>query len=338
MWTAVEGAASGGAGVGSFLNELVWREFAHHTLWDRPELLERPFRPAFEGFPWRSDARSWRAWAAGRTGYPVVDAAARQLLGEGFVHNRARMISASFLAKHLLVDFRRGEAHYLRHLADADVASNDLGWQWSAGCGCDAQPWFRVFNPVAQGERFDPEGAYVRRWVPELSRLPARWVHRPWEAPPDALAAAGVRLGVDYPRPIVDHALARARFLEVPNFPERGAYAEDTAQTIDAEAGVNITSVGDRYCYDSMVLPGRCTDESGRAVSNPGITTGRRMFETGRVGEDTGPNRIEGRPNYFGYNVQIGDGLLQFDPNITFRDITERREAEKKGLFKRIFG
>lgn len=213
VWAAVEGAPGGGAGPRAFLNELVWREFAHHTLWDRPELLARPFRPAFEGFPWRRDERSWRAWAEGRTGYPVVDAAARQLLLEGFVHNRARMISASFLAKQLLLDFRRGEAHYLRHLADADVASNDLGWQWSAGCGCDAQPWFRVFNPIAQGERFDPEGAYVRRWVPELSRLPARWIHRPWQAPPDVLAAARVRLGADYPRPVVDHAAARARFL-----------------------------------------------------------------------------------------------------------------------------
>jgi deoxyribodipyrimidine photo-lyase len=215
VWTAVERAPDQGAGARSFLNELVWREFAHHTLWDRPELLERPFRPAFQGFPWRRDERSWRAWAGGRTGYPVVDAAARQLLEEGFVPNRARMIAASFLAKHLLVDFRRGEAHYLRYLADADPASNDLGWQWSAGCGCDAQPWFRIFNPVAQGERFDPGGAYVRRWVPQLAGMPARWIHRPWEAPADALAAAGVRLGVDYPRPIVDHALARARFLEV---------------------------------------------------------------------------------------------------------------------------
>lgn len=213
-WAAAEGAADGGAGARAFLNELAWREFAHHTLWDRPELLERPFRPAFEGFPWREDARSWRAWVEGTTGYPVVDAAARQLLAEGFVPNRARMVSASFLAKHLLVDFRRGEAHYLRHLADADAASNDLGWQWSAGCGCDAQPWFRIFDPVAQGERFDPAGAYVRRWVPELARLPARFVHRPWAAPAEALAAAGVRLGADYPRPIVDHAAARARFLE----------------------------------------------------------------------------------------------------------------------------
>jgi len=213
VWTAVERALDGTRAAQSFLNELVWREFTHSTLWDRPELLERPFRPAFEGFPWRDDERLWQAWVHGRTGYPVVDASARQLLGEGFVHNRARMISASFLTKHLLVDYRRGEAHYMKYLTDGDWAQNNAGWQWSAGCGCDAQPWFRIFNPVVQGERFDPAGAYVRRWVPELERMPARYVHRPWEAPVAVLQAAGVRLGETYPRPVVDHLLARERFL-----------------------------------------------------------------------------------------------------------------------------
>jgi len=197
----------------TFRNELLWREFAHHWLWERPDLLERPFRPAFEGFPWRQDEGDWLAWAEGRTGYPLVDAAARQLLGEGFVHNRARMIAASFLAKHLLLDFRRGEAHYLAHLVDADEANNDLGWQWSAGCGCDAQPWFRIFSPVLQGERFDPEGHYVRHWVPELADLPARWIHKPHLAPEAVLTSAGVQLGVSYPRPIIDHTVARDRFL-----------------------------------------------------------------------------------------------------------------------------
>jgi deoxyribodipyrimidine photo-lyase len=197
----------------TFANELVWRELAYDVLRSRPEVLERPFRPAWERFPWRSDDAAWQAWVAGKTGYPVVDAAARQLLAEGFVHNRARMIAASFLCKHLLLDFRLGEAHYMRHLTDGDWASNDLGWQWSAGCGVDAQPWFRVFNPVTQGEKFDADGAYVRRWVPELARLPSTYLHSPWAAPPLELRAHGVELGRTYPAPIVDHALARGRFL-----------------------------------------------------------------------------------------------------------------------------
>jgi deoxyribodipyrimidine photo-lyase len=198
-----------------YRNELLWREFAHSTLFDRPKLLDETFRPEWRDFPWRDDEAGWRAWVDGSTGYPVVDAAARELLAAGFVHNRARMIAASFLAKHLLVDFRRGERHYFDLLTDGDWANNDAGWQWSAGCGCDAQPWFRIFNPVTQGEKFDPAGDYVRRWVPELARIDAKHIHAPWLAPPAALAAAGVRLGADYPRPIVDHDAARRRFLEV---------------------------------------------------------------------------------------------------------------------------
>jgi deoxyribodipyrimidine photo-lyase len=201
-------------GRSTFANELIWREFAHSTLHDRPELLEEPFQAKFEGFPWRQDDSGWLAWAEGTTGYPVVDASARQLLAEGFVHNRARMISASFLAKHLLVDYKRGEAHYMRLLTDGDEANNNAGWQWSAGCGCDAQPYFRIFNPVTQGQKFDPDGAYVRRWLPELGRLPVRFIHQPWQAPAAVLEQAGVRLGVDYPQPIVEHAAARQRFLE----------------------------------------------------------------------------------------------------------------------------
>ncbi len=197
----------------TYLNELVWRELAYHVLFHSPRVLEEPFRPSWKGFPWRNDAKDWKAWEDGGSGYPVVDASARQLLAEGFVHNRARMISASFLAKHLLIDFRRGEAHYLRWLTDGDWASNDLGWQWATGCGVDAQPWFRVFNPILQGNKFDANGAYVRRWVPELGKMPDRWIHHPWEAPPAVLAAAGVKLGTTYPEPIVDHAFARKRFL-----------------------------------------------------------------------------------------------------------------------------
>jgi deoxyribodipyrimidine photo-lyase len=201
-------------GRASFANELCWREFTHSTLWDRPELLHEPFQARFEGFPWRRDDTAWRAWVEGRTGYPIIDASSRQLLAEGFVPNRARMISASFLCKHLLVHYQLGEAHYMQQLTDGDEANNNAGWQWSAGCGSDAQPYFRVFNPVTQAQKFDPDGAYVRRWVPELARLPTRCIHEPWRAPDGALEQAGVRLGVDYPQPIVEHAAARQRFLD----------------------------------------------------------------------------------------------------------------------------
>jgi deoxyribodipyrimidine photo-lyase len=213
VWHAITRALGDSPDARTFTGELIWREFAYSTLHDRPALLTEPFQPAWAAFPWIDQPDAWTAWVEGTTGYPVVDAAARQLLGEGFVHNRARMVSASFLSKHLLIDYRRGEAHYLRLLTDGDPAQNNLNWQWCAGCGCDAQPYFRVFNPVRQGQRFDPDGDYVRRWVPELARLPARYVHHPWTAPPDVLDSAGVKLGASYPRPIVDHTFARARFL-----------------------------------------------------------------------------------------------------------------------------
>jgi deoxyribodipyrimidine photo-lyase len=216
VWCAVADRAEVAAQARErFSAELLWREFAHYTLWHRPSVLSEPFRPEFKGFPWRRDEASFEAWWRGSTGYPVVDASARQLLTEGFVHNRARMISASFLAKHLLIDYRRGEAHYFKYLTDGDLAQNNLGWQWSAGCGCDAQPYFRVFNPITQGERFDPDGDYVRRYLPELGQLPARYIHAPWTAPAAVLERAGVRLGESYPRPIVDHVEARQRFLLV---------------------------------------------------------------------------------------------------------------------------
>jgi deoxyribodipyrimidine photo-lyase len=199
----------------SFENELVWREFTHSTLWDSPRVLTEPFRPAWREFPYVDDEASFQAWIRGKTGYPVVDAAARQLLAEGFVPNRARMIAASFLSKHLLIDYRRGERHYLEFLTDGDWANNNAGWQWSAGAGLDAQPYFRVFNPTLQGQKFDPGGDYVRRWVPELERLPSAHVHAPSAAPRAVLEQAGVVLGETYPRPIVEHGVARARFLAV---------------------------------------------------------------------------------------------------------------------------
>jgi len=212
VWTRLHQREGEGRSV--FANELCWREFCYTTLWDRPEVLEEPFQARFEGFPWRDDAQGWRAWAEGKTGYPVVDAAARQLCGEGFVHNRARMIAASFLTKHLLIPYAQGERHYLRYLTDGDAANNNAGWQWSAGSGCDAQPYFRIFNPVTQGRTYDPDGAYVRRWLPELAALPTRYIHEPWRAPAATLAQAELKLGEHYPLPVVDHATARQRFLD----------------------------------------------------------------------------------------------------------------------------
>ena len=214
VWTeSAHGLEEHPTALRAFQNELLWREFAHQLLAERPELLREPFRKGFVGFPWRKDDDGLWAWKLGKTGYPVVDAAARQLLGEGFVHNRARMISASFLTKHLLIDFRLGEAHYLKYLTDGDWALNDAGWQWSTGCGCDAQPYFRVFNPVTQGKTFDPVGDYVRRWVPELGAMPAAHIHAPWKAPTEVLRKAGVVLGRTYPEPMVAHAYGRERFL-----------------------------------------------------------------------------------------------------------------------------
>lgn len=199
-----------------YCSELVWREFAYMLLWENPRLLTEPFDARFRRFPWKGGTgKKWQAWVEGETGYPVVDAAARQLFEEGYVHNRARMISASFLTRDLMIHYKYGEAHYLKWLTDGDWASNNMGWQWAAGCGSDPQPYFRIFNPVLQGERFDADGAYVRRYLPELARLPDRYIHAPWKAPPAALKEAGVVLGQTYPRPIVDHREAQARFLEV---------------------------------------------------------------------------------------------------------------------------
>jgi deoxyribodipyrimidine photo-lyase len=201
-----------------YLAELTWRDFATALLDAHPDLATRPLRPEFERFPWREDERGFRAWARGRTGYPIVDAGMRQLWRTGYLPNRARLIVASFLVKHLLIDWRRGEEWFWDTLIDADPANNPLNWQWVAGAGVDAAPYFRIFNPVLQAEKFDSDGAYVRQWVPELERLEAPAIHSPWQASSDALARAGVVLGKTYPKPIVDHAAARARAL--------GAFAE----------------------------------------------------------------------------------------------------------------
>ncbi|MEE4276811.1 MAG: FAD-binding domain-containing protein, partial [Thermoleophilia bacterium] len=200
-------------GAAAFLRQLGWREFAHHLLWHFPDTVAQPLRPAFSAFPWRDEPAGLAAWQRGVTGYPFVDAAMRSLWTTGWMHNRARLVAGSFLVKDLLLPWRAGAAWFWDTLVDADLANNTLGWQWVSGCGADAAPYFRIFNPVTQGGRFDPDGAFVRRWVPELSELPAEWVHEPWEAPGDVLAAAGVRLGETYPAPIVDHGEARSRAL-----------------------------------------------------------------------------------------------------------------------------
>ncbi|MDE3176346.1 MAG: deoxyribodipyrimidine photo-lyase [Pseudomonadota bacterium] len=200
-------------GADKFLAELGWREFSHTLLLGQPDLARENWNPRFDAFPWRDDPTAFEAWRHGRTGYPVVDAGMRELSATGYMHNRVRLIAGSFLAKHLGLDWRAGEAWFWDRLCDADEASNPANWQWVAGCGADAAPYFRVFNPILQGGKFDAAGAYVRRWVPELARLDARYIHAPWTAPAAALAEAGVRLGRDYPAPIVDHAQARARAL-----------------------------------------------------------------------------------------------------------------------------
>jgi deoxyribodipyrimidine photo-lyase len=197
-----------------YLSELGWREFCRHLLFDMPDLDTRNLQSSFDRFPWRHDAAALKAWQRGQTGYPVVDAGMRQLWHTGVMHNRVRMVVASFLVKHLLIDWREGEKWFWDTLVDADAGSNPANWQWVAGCGADAAPYFRVFNPVLQGEKFDPDGIYVKRWVPELAQLPKKFVHQPWEATPLELASAGITLGTTYPHPIVDHRKGRERALK----------------------------------------------------------------------------------------------------------------------------
>ncbi len=217
IWAALQARAKASGvfpasnGERVFLSEVGWREFAHHLLFHFPHTPTQPLRAEFAKFPWADDphGKFLRAWQRGHTGYPIVDAGMRQLWQTGWMHNRVRMIVASFLVKHLRLPWSRGAEWFWDTLVDADLASNTLGWQWTAGCGADAAPYFRIFAPVLQGVKFDASGDYVRRWVPELQPLPAKWIHCPWEAPPEVLAESGVILGETYPRPLVDHGTAR---------------------------------------------------------------------------------------------------------------------------------
>ena len=210
---AARARAGGTIGAEHFLSEIGWREFSHHLLYQRPDLPEQALREDFRAFPWKDDAKKLRAWQKGNTGYPIVDAGMRELWHTGWMHNRVRMIVASFLVKHLLLPWQRGQEWFWDTLVDADLANNAASWQWVAGCGADAAPYFRIFNPILQGAKFDPDGAYTRRWVPEIAKLPTDHLFAPWEAPDLVLRAAGVTLGKTYPEPLVDHGEARARAL-----------------------------------------------------------------------------------------------------------------------------
>lgn len=218
VWHAVQSrsASKGGkadAGAESFLRELLWREFSAHLLFHWPHIAHSPFRNEFTTFPWREDGASLNAWQQGETGYPIVDAGMRELWTTGWMHNRVRMVAASFLVKHLLMPWQDGAEWFWDTLVDADLANNSASWQWVAGCGADAAPYFRIFSPVLQGKKFDAQGAYVKRWLPELSKLPRSHIHSPWTASKKSLEKAGVALGETYPEPIVDHKVARERAL-----------------------------------------------------------------------------------------------------------------------------
>ena len=208
VWWAIR-KSNPDAAVEPYLRQLVWREFAHHLLYHFPHTPTEPLRAEFANFPWSDDSARLKAWQRGRTGYPIVDAGMRELWHTGWMHNRVRMIAASFLVKDLLIPWQAGAQWFWDTLVDANLANNTLGWQWTAGCGADAAPYFRIFNPVLQGEKFDPDGAYVKQWVPELKSLEARSIHRIFETAPLDLVQAGIRLGKNYPSPMVDHGKAR---------------------------------------------------------------------------------------------------------------------------------
>ena len=196
-----------------YVKEIYWREFAYAILYHFPKTPQKPLREKYESFPWKKNKDFLKAWQKGQTGYPIVDAGMRQLWAHGWMHNRIRMVVASFLVKHLLQPWQDGAEWFWDTLVDGDLASNTLGWQWAAGCGADAAPYFRIFNPMTQGEKFDKKGEYVRRWVPELKDVPNKYIHEPWEAPSSELKSWGVVLGKDYPKPIVDHKTAREKAL-----------------------------------------------------------------------------------------------------------------------------
>jgi deoxyribodipyrimidine photo-lyase len=213
--TAAEVVGTATDGRAAFVRQLAWRDWYAHLLWQYPQLARRALAPEMDTIVWRDDPEGFAAWQEGRTGYPIVDAGMRELAATGWMHNRVRMITASFLVKDLLIDWRAGEAHFRRLLVDWEVSQNVGNWQWVAGTGPDAAPYFRIFNPIAQGRKFDPAGDYVRRWVPELADVPAPAIHAPWEVGPLELAGSGVVLGETYPHPIVDHPAARERTLAV---------------------------------------------------------------------------------------------------------------------------
>ena len=207
---------AGSAGAQSWLSELIWRDFYHQILHHHPQVVVQAFKPAYDQIAWERGPGAeahFAAWCAGRTGYPLVDAAMAQINQTGYMHNRLRMVVASFLVKDLGIDWRWGERYFAERLNDFDLAANNGGWQWASSSGCDAQPYFRIFNPVSQSEKFDPSGKFIRRYLPELAALPDPLIHAPWLARPVDLAAARLRLGIDYPLPLVDHAEARARTL-----------------------------------------------------------------------------------------------------------------------------
>ncbi|MEM9481299.1 MAG: deoxyribodipyrimidine photo-lyase [Verrucomicrobiota bacterium] len=215
LWHAFAGARNfSPAFETGIMRQLIWREFSSHLLYHFPHTPDKPLRPEYGMFPWQMDEGFLRAWQKGETGYPIVDAGMRQLWQTGWMHNRVRMIVASLLVKHLLQPWQEGARWFWDTLVDADLANNTMGWQWTAGCGADAAPYFRIFNPITQGERFDPDGDYVRTYVPELAKLPKKFIHKPWEAGELELEGAGVRLGRDYPEPIIEHSEGRRRALD----------------------------------------------------------------------------------------------------------------------------
>ena len=210
---AAHAQQQGGEGADTWLSELIWRDFYHQILWHHPRVVTQAFRPEYDTLQWDEAPALFEAWCEARTGYPLVDAAMRRLNQTGYMHNRLRMVVASFLTKDLGIDWRLGERHFAVHLNDFDLAANNGGWQWAASTGCDAQPWFRIFNPVTQSTRFDPEGRFIRRYVPELARVPDKFIHAPWTMGGIDQSACRTRIGVDYPAPVVDHAAARERTL-----------------------------------------------------------------------------------------------------------------------------